>query len=200
VNREGLLSSLERVLQGDRPILLVLAGSNGAGKSTFYDLYLRPWGLVFVNADLIAQALNPADPARIAYDAAAAAGVVRRELVARGASFCMETVFSDPSGDKVQFLREARTAGYTVILLAFQLSDAELSNARVVQRVARGGHDVPEEKIRARFERTQRNIAAALQFVDLGFVIDNSSAQQPYRLIERWEHGVRVEREDSANP
>jgi predicted ABC-type ATPase len=193
VNREGLLSSLERVLHGDRPILLVLAGSNGAGKSTFYDLYLRPWGLVFVNADLIAQALNPDDPARIAYDAAAAAGVVRRELVARGASFCMETVFSDPVGDKVQFLRETQAIGYIVILLAFKLSDAELSNARVVQRVARGGHDVPEEKIRSRFERTQRNIATALQFVDLGFVINNSSTQHPYELVEQWDHGIRQE-------
>jgi hypothetical protein len=61
------------------------------------------------------------------------------------------------------------------------------SDTRVVQRVA------PEEKIRARFKRTQRNIAAALQFVDLGFVIDNSSTQHPYDLVEHWDHRIRQE-------
>ena len=200
MNREELVRSLERLLEADQPILLVLAGSNGAGKSTFYDLYLSRLGLLFVNADLIARLLDPDDPLRVNYEAAQVAEVVRRDLVATRQSFCMETVFSDPAGDKVQFLREAQLAGYVIVLLFVRLSDPALSLARVMQRVTRGGHDVPDEKLAARFERTRGNAAAALQFVDLGFVIDNSSAQQPYRLIERWVRGVCVEREGSANP
>ena len=195
MNRDELLASLEQLLSADQSILVVLAGSNGAGKTTFFELYLQSLGLPFVNADVIAQTLSALDPARVAYEAAGLAELVRRDLVTQRASFCMETVFSDPAGDKVQFLREAQSAGYLIIFLCFRLSDAALSSARVSQRAARGGHDVPGEKIAARFERTRRNVAAALQFVDLGLIIDNSSAQDPFRLVERWERGTCVESE-----
>jgi predicted ABC-type ATPase len=195
VNRDELLASLEQLLAADRPILLVLAGSNGAGKTTFFELYLQSLGLPFVNADVIAQTLSGLDPAHVGYEAAGLAELVRRDLVSQRASFCMETVFSDAAGQKVQFLREAQSAGYLIVFLCFRLSDAALSNARVSQRVARGGHDVPEEKIATRFERTRANVAAALQFVDLGLVIDNSSTQHPFRLVERWERGTCVQSE-----
>ena len=184
-----LLELLQRVLQKQGPALIVLAGSNGAGKTTFYELYLERLGLPFVNADHIAQALDPSHPERVAYQAAAVADDVRRDLVKRGHSFCMETVFSDPVGEKVQFLQDAQTVGYTVIGVFITLSDPALSMARVAQRVGRGGHDVPDDKLESRFGRTAQNIQAALQFVDVGLLIDNSSAETPYRLLELWERG-----------
>jgi predicted ABC-type ATPase len=190
VSCEGFLHALDRVLAADKPVILVLAGSNGAGKSTFFDLYLSRLGLTFVNADRIAQALDPNDPLAVSYEAARVADIVRHELVDQRQSFCMETVFSDPAGSKLQFLREAQACGYTVVFLYFRLADAALSAARVMQRVARGGHDVPDEKLAARFVRTLRNAAAALTFVDLALVIDNSSAREPYRVVEQWEGGI----------
>lgn len=190
MSREGFLQSLHRVLAADKPVIVVLAGSNGAGKSTFFDLYLSRLGIPFVNADRIAQTLNPNDPLKVSYEAARVADVVRHELVDQRQSFCMETVFSDPAGEKLQFLRDARVSGYTVIFLFFRLANPILSAARVMQRVARGGHDVPDEKLAARFVRTLRNAATALTFVDLGLVIDNSSAREPYRVVERWEAGI----------
>ena len=195
MTREELAASLASVLRGNRPVIVVLAGSNSAGKTTFYDLYLKSLGLTFVNADHIAQVLRPTDPAAVAYEAAATAKTVRRGLVAQQHSFCMETVFSDPAGDKLHFLRDAQHAGYVLVLLFFRLSDPMLSSARVLQRVARGGHDVPDDKIVSRFERTRSNAAVALGFVDVGWVIDNSSAQAPYRLVERWERGLCIEHE-----
>ncbi len=189
MTRDELLQCLEPLLAGDAPLLIVLAGSNGAGKTTFFELYLQSLELPFVNADAIAQVLSALDPARVAYEAAGLAELVRRDLLARRASFCMETVFSDPAGQKLRFLREAQSAGYLIVFLDFRLADSALANARVTQRLARGGHDVPEPKIAARFERTRANAAAALQFVDIGLVIDNSSAQEPFRLIERWQRG-----------
>jgi predicted ABC-type ATPase len=184
-----LLEVLQRALQKEFPVLLVLAGSNGAGKTTFYELYLERLGLPFVNADRIAQILDPSQPGQFAYQAASIADDVRRDLVKRRLSFCMETVFSDPVGDKVQFLKDAQAEGYTVIGVFIRLSDPALSLARVVQRLARGGHDVPDDKLESRFARTAQNIQAALRFVDVGLVLDNSSAEAPYRLVELWERG-----------
>jgi predicted ABC-type ATPase len=198
-----LLEVLRRALQSERPVLIVLAGSNGAGKTTFHELFLERLGLPFVNADRIAQVLDPSDPGQVAYQAANLADEARRDLMKRRLSFCMETVFSDPAGDKVQFLKDAQTAGYAVIGIFITLSDPALSLARVVQRVGRGGHDVPDDKLQSRFERTARNIQAALQFVDVGLLIDNSSAKAPYRLVELWVHGAaqsRAHKDADADP
>lgn len=174
--------------------LVVLAGPNGAGKSTFFERRLRMTGLRFVNADLLAKAIAPEDPAGASYAAAQVADAQRRALITKGESFCMETVFSDPAGDKLTFLREAMTGGYRVVLLFIGLESPELSQARVISRVATGGHDVPDEKIFSRFPRTLANLEQAARFVDETNLYDNSDARNPYRLIGRLERGVTVER------
>ena len=173
----------------ESPALIVLAGSNGAGKTTFYELYLERLGLPFVNADRVAQALDPSEPQQVAYQAAEVADDIRRDLVKRKLSFCLETTFPESVEDKVQFLKDAQTQGYSVIGVFITLSNPTLSIARVAQRVGRGGHNVPEDKLQTRFERTAQNIQAALQFVDVGLLIDNSSAEAPYHLVELWENG-----------
>jgi predicted ABC-type ATPase len=187
-----LIAALHRALQTERPVIVVLAGSNGSGKSTFYELYLEKLGLPFINADLIAKTLEPTTPEQSAYQSAQLADEARRDLVKRSLSFCMETVFSDPVGDKVQFLKDTQAAGYTIIGIFIQLSDFALSAARVAQRVSRGGHDVPDEKIQSRFARTANNIRAAIHFVDVALVIDNSSTEHPYQLLEVYEHGIQM--------
>ena len=85
-----------------RPIIVALAGPNGAGKTTFYDSHLRHAALRFINADVLARELG-LDP----YVAADLANSLRRDFVKRGESFIFETVFSDPVGDKLAFLKEA---------------------------------------------------------------------------------------------
>lgn len=166
----------------DRPWLIVLAGPNGAGKSTFFDVFLRPRGFRFVNADLIARGLPASDRADVAYRAAELAAIERRALVARGDTFVMETVFSDPAGAKLDFLRDARARGYRIAFVYIGLSGVPLSQARVLQRVAQGGHDVPDEKLRRRLPRSLANAQQALGFVDAGWVLDNSDADRPYAL------------------
>ena len=163
--------------------LIVLAGPNGAGKSTFFDVFLRPRGFRFVNADLIARGLTGDDRAGFAYRAAELAEIERRALVARGDTFVMETVFSDPVGAKVDFLRDARTRGYGVAFVYVGLASAALSQARVIQRVAQGGHDVADDKLNARLPRSLENARQALTFVDAGWVLDNSDADHPFALV-----------------
>lgn len=170
-------------------VLVAVAGSNGAGKTTFVETHLQPLGLRTVNPDAIAHALFPDAPAEAAYEAARAADVVRADLVDRGISFCTETVFSDPEGAKLAFLHEARKRGYLVILIFIGLESSELAIARVVQRIAEGGHDVPDDKITSRFPRTLANLAKALTFVDHTFLFDNSSADEPYRFVAELRDG-----------
>lgn len=164
-------------------VLLVVAGPNGAGKSTFVETFLGAVDLRVVNPDAIARALSPADPGAVAYEAAALADGVRRDLLARGVSFCMETVFSDPDGAKLAFLRDARDRGYTVILVFIALDSSDLAIARVVERTQQGGHDVPDEKIAARYPRTFANVREALTS---SITRSCSTTAPPWSRIASW--------------
>jgi predicted ABC-type ATPase len=187
----------------DRPDgrwLIVLAGPNGAGKSTFFDVFLRARGFRFVNADLIARGLPGEDRAAIAYRAAELAEIARRALVARGDTFVMETVFSDPAGAKLSFLRDSRARGYRIALVYIGLESVALSQARVLQRVAQGGHDVPDDRLRKRLPRSLANARQALQFVDAAWVLDNSDADHPFRLVATTRAGKTTHVQASAPP
>ena len=192
---EDVAKRVQDTLSTDDRTLVVVAGANGAGKSTFVDTFVRPTGIRIVNPDQIARALAPGDPGTMAYEAAQAAETVRQDLVARGLSFCMETVFSDPKGAKVAFLRRARLEQRYVVLLVFiGLDSSQLAVARVFERVESGGHDVPDDKIASRFPRTLENLTQALEFVDHAFVFDNSSADEPFRFVAEFGNGALVQR------
>lgn len=170
-----------------RPLIVALAGPNGAGKSTFYHAHLRLAGLRFVNADVLAQALKIN-----AYEAANVADSLRRELVRQRESFVFETVFSDPVGDKIGFLREAAAAGYTVVLCFIGISGADVSEQRVAMRVTQGGHDVPTEKLESRYPRTMANLKTALIEIPYVWIFDNDDLRAAYRLVAVYEHGQLV--------
>jgi predicted ABC-type ATPase len=172
------------------PFLICLAGSNGAGKSTFFRRYLAATNYPFVNADEIARRLGGPVDDRLSRIAADLADETRRRHVERRESFVMETVFSDPIGEKVEFLAAARAQGYCVILVFIGLDSAELSRGRVLQRVRDdSGHDVPDDRIEARFPRTLANLRRALPRVDIALVLDNSSPAVPYAFVAFWLEG-----------
>jgi predicted ABC-type ATPase len=170
-----------------RPILIALAGPNGAGKTTFYHAHLAPAGLRLVNADVLARELG-----LDAYAAAHVAAALRRELLQQGESFVFETVFSDPVGDKLSFLKEAVQAGYTVILCFVGTSGPKTSEERVAMRVSQGGHDVPREKLVARFPRILANLKTALRELPYVWVFDNDDLRTPFRLVAVFESGKQV--------
>lgn len=186
----ALSAALFDPLENGKPILIVLAGSNGAGKSTFYQAYLEAFAdLPYVNADLLVKTLSPNDPAVLTYAAAELADQRRREYLAEQRSFIMETVFSDPDGDKLNMLSAAQQRGYTVLLIFIGIPGPELSQARIVQRVQQGGHDVPDDRIFARYPRTLANLKQALAYVDTALLFDNSSAAQPYQPVAAFRQG-----------
>jgi predicted ABC-type ATPase len=170
-----------------RPLIVALAGPNGSGKTTFYHAHLQPCGLRFINADVLARELdlNP-------YDAAKAADALRRELVNQRESFVFETVFSDPAGDKLAFLKDAMSADYTVVLCFIGIADPKVSEARVAMRVSQGGHDVPTEKLIARFPRTLANLKAAIRTLPHVWIFDNDDLRTPFRKVAVFEKGRQV--------
>lgn len=169
------------------PLLIFLAGPNGAGKSTFYETYLKTFGLPFVNADRICAGLDIPDR-----EAAAVADALRTQMVTERHSFITETVFSDPAGAKLQFLRRAMDAGYLVLLCYIGIASPALSEARVIQRVQHGGHDVPSDRLERRFHQSLQNLAAAMRFVSQTHLFDNSSTETPYRLVLSLQEGQRT--------
>ena len=128
------------------------------------------------------------------------AEVLRKDLVGRRESFCMETVLSDTQGSKIGFFREAQAAGYKLLFIWIRLDSPALSQARVQQRVLRGGHHVPDDKLIKRFPRTQANAIEALKIADFGMVLDNISADEPYRMVETWHAGRCIERSSTEPP
>lgn len=178
-----------------RPIIVAVAGPNGAGKSTFYEAFLRPAGLRFVNADEISRELGLA-----AYDAAVVADRVRQALVEQGESFVFETVFSDPVGEKVGFLHDTAAKGYTVVLCFIGLDSADTSEQRVAMRVMQGGHDVPSDKIAARFDRTLQNLARAIRELPAVHVYDHSDLSCPFRKVAEFENGRQLFASEPSPP
>lgn len=114
------------------------------------------------------------------------AEALREELVGQRLSFIMETVLSDTQGAKLAFFARAQAAGCFLIFIDIRLDDVQTSNARVWQRVLNGGHDVPDEKLHARFARTRQNASKALAMADAGLVFNNSDTESPFRLVEIW--------------
>lgn len=171
------------------PYALLLAGPNGAGKSTtwYYRLKNEYPHAEFLNADEYQAHVLKDASLEASYEAAQAIRARVNEILSVTVddpkdrpSFAMETVFSHES--KLEIVRRCKALGYYVIVVHIGLSSADISVDRVALRVADGGHDVPEEKIRERFERNKQLIAQAVSEADLGLVYDNSVDGEPVKL------------------
>lgn len=175
-----------------RPVIVAIAGPNGAGKTTFYHTHVQAAGLRFINADVLAHEVD-LDP----YAAARVADALRREIVKQRESFVFETVFSDPFGDKLAFLKAVAESGYTVVLCYIGVASPDISEERVCMRVSQGGHDVPTEKLRARFPRTLNNLFTATRELPHVLIFDNNDLNAPFRKVAVFEQGRLV---DFAEP
>jgi predicted ABC-type ATPase len=138
--------------------LYIVAGPNGAGKTTFAREFLPNYVecLEFVNADLIASGLSPFSPER----AAMRAGRLMLErihfLADRATDFGFETTLSGKS--YVRLLKDLKSRGYRIYLYFLWVDNVDIALERVAERVQRGGHNVPENIVRRRFNRGLPNL------------------------------------------
>lgn len=166
----------------------IIAGPNGAGKTTFAAKFLPSYRRCreFLNADLLAAGISPFDP-----DAAAvAAGRVllarMKELIRQRKDFGFETTLAGKTYPRL--LQKMKQQGYRLHLFYLWLPTVELAVARVAGRVKQGGHDIPEDVIRRRFNTGAANLLKSyLPLMDSWFFFDNSVLQP--REVARYDDG-----------
>lgn len=161
-----------------RKTILILAGPNGAGKTTFAREFLPREAQcpTFVNADLIAAGLSPFRPESAAMRAGRLMLELISELVARGESFAYETTLADRG--YARHIPSWQADGYEVSLVFLALPSAELAIQRVSERVAQGGHFIPDEVVHRRFAAGLVNFENVYKpLVDAWSHYDNAGSQ-----------------------
>jgi predicted ABC-type ATPase len=163
------------------PVIAVLAGVNGAGKSSVAGGFLLKEGDTFFNPDTVAQQirnLHPDIPLAMANAHAWQIGKsLLEQAIAGGRDYRFETTLGGRS--IAQLLQQAARAGHRLHIWFCGLASADLHLKRVRSRVAHGGHDIPEEKIRERWNRSRENLIRLLPLIDHLRVYDNSAESDP---------------------
>ena len=175
-----------------RPVLIIVAGPNGSGKTSLTTtMFSHKWveGCRYVNPDNIAQDMfgDWNDPECV-LKAAKEATRQRHQCLRSRQSLAFETVFSIP--EKLQFLRDAKDAGFFIRMFFVGTDDPKINAGRILNRVKEGGHGVPVEKVHDRFGKSLANLAAAIPLCDRTYVYDNSVDLQNAELQFRCVAGV----------
>lgn len=162
--------------------LFIISGCNGAGKTTA-SYTILPEILEceeFVNADEIAKGLSPFNPESAAIQSGRLMLNRINELIDKGEDFAFETTLATKSYRNL--VKMAKESEYFVTLLFFWLRTPDLAVKRVETRVIEGGHSIPEEIIRRRYENGLKNFFNIFEsLVDEWIFIDNSG--EPYEII-----------------
>lgn len=183
-----------------KPRLIILAGPNGSGKSTLAETLLEhEWGqgCRSINADQRAEELGSWNDAECVRQAQKETRVMLAEAIEKREEIIYETVFSHPS--KVELIWEAKQRGYFIRFFFVGTHSPMINVKRVSKRVALEGHDVPAEKICARYSRSYVNSAMAMRLADRGYLYDNSEESRedqevhPRLLFRTWEGLVKKE-------
>lgn len=173
------------------PVLIVIAGPNGSGKTTITSKILRHEWLedaIYINPDQVAQERfgDWNSPAAI-MQAAQYCEQQREECLCKGQSLIFETVLS--SEGKVDFIHRAKQAGYFIRLFFVSTCHPSINSSRIAKRVMQGGHDVPIPKIISRYQKSILNCKRVAALVDRVYVYDNSVEDTEARLLFRMTDG-----------
>ncbi len=168
--------------------IIIIAGPNGAGKTTFAREFLPNEAQcpTFVNADLIAAGLNPFAPEVAAVKAGRLMLELIHEYVRKGESFAFETTLSGKI--YARLIPQWRRAGYRIKLIFLRLAAPEMALARVRLRVSEGGHNVPEDIIRRRFQSGWRNFETIYRDLADEWAVYDNAGDQPILVAKGAKH------------
>jgi len=171
------------------PDIFIIAGCNGAGKTTAaYNLLPEVFKTVeFVNADEIARGLSPFNPTGVAFQAGRIMLERLEQLVGEYKSFSFETTLSGLT--YLSFIKKAKKKGYGITFFFVYLISAELAVERVGIRVSKGGHNIPKEVIERRYPKGLTNFLTYAAEANDWYVYDNSGSE--YILIAKNVNGER---------
>jgi predicted ABC-type ATPase len=174
----------------------IIAGPNGSGKTTFAKRFLPDYVHCpnFVNADLIAQGLSPFEPRHAAIKAGKLVLQQIHEYVERGLDFAFETTLSGKS--YVRLLEDLRRRGYNLHLFFLWVPSPELAIARIRDRVAEGGHNVPSQDVKRRFARGIPNFFKLYQPLLASWMLFDNSGAKPVLISKCTNQHIDVFNDD----
>ena len=179
------------VKEDHKPVLIVIAGPNGSGKTTITSKILKhEWleNALYVNPDQVAQdRFGDWNSPEAVLRAARYCEEQREECLRQGQSLIFETVLSTDS--KVDFIRRAHEAGYFIRIFFVSTAHPAINAARIAQRVMEGGHDVPIPKIISRYQKSILNCKRVAAIADRVYIYDNSVDDAEARLLFRMTDG-----------
>lgn len=185
-----------------KPIVIVVAGPNGSGKTSTTRLVIKhEWAeqCVYINPDEIAQTefgdWNNPDAVRQAVEYCEE---LREQLLKEHKDFIFETVLS--SDGKVDFLKRAKEEGYFIRIFFICTETPSINAARIAKRVMEGGHDVPIQKIISRYLKAITNATKVAAFADRAYFYDNSIDNQEARILFRTSEGKLVKQYTESIP
>ena len=175
-----------------KPVMCIVAGPNGSGKTTTTEQLLKnKWGAdsLYINPDNIAKDIyGDWNSTEAVLKAAQKATEQRYECLNNGTDFVFETVFS--SAEKMDFVQKAKDAGF-FIRIFYVCTESPLINInRIAQRYLNGGHEVPISKAISRYYSSLENISKAIKIADRVYLYDNSIENAAPRLILRTVDGI----------
>ncbi len=171
------------------PRLYIIAGPNGAGKTTFAKKFLPRYAKCpnFVNADLIASGLSPFSPVAASIKAGRLLLGQIKDFIEAKSDFAFETTFAGRS--YISLIEAVKRKGYTVTVFFLWIPDVKLARERIKQRVKDGGHDVPFEDVKRRFERSRLNFIKFYAPLCDGWTLFDNSMAKHFRIAYK-EHGA----------
>jgi predicted ABC-type ATPase len=175
-----------------KPVMCIVAGPNGSGKTTTTEQLLKnEWGAdsLYINPDNIAKDIfGDWNSTEAVLKAAQKATEQRYECLKNGTDFVFETVFS--SAEKMDFIQKAKDAGF-FIRIFYVCTESPLINInRIAQRYLNGGHEVPISKTISRYYSSLKNISRAIKIADRVYLYDNSVENAAPKLILRTSDGI----------
>ena len=175
----------------NKPILIVIAGPNGTGKTSITKKILyHEWveNCVYINPDNIAQEkFGDWNSREAVIKAANFSQALREECLAHQKSMIFETVLS--GDDKVDFIKRAKKKGFFIRLFFIGTENPTINASRVARRVLEGGHDVPITKIISRYSKSIANCSILSKIVDRCYIYDNSIEFEEPKLLFRMNDG-----------
>ncbi len=156
------------------PEIIVFAGPNGSGKTTITKMakVIEP----YINADDIKRTNNCSD-----LEAAQIAEKMRHKAIEQKISFTFETVLS--TDRNLSLLKRAKSEGYFIRCIYVLTSDVNINISRVIARQLSGGHGVPEDKIRSRYEKALKLLPQLIEICDILHIYDNTII--PFRIFKK---------------
>ena len=161
-------------MQERKPMITVFAGPNGSGKSTIKRLVKTD--CVYINADEIKRSTDCTD-----IEAAQKAESLREKCLAEKVDFSFETVLS--TDRNLKLLKRAKDAGYFIKCFYILTSDPEVNLSRIKMRFSKGGHDVPEDKVFSRYNKSLDLLKEVIAVSDVLHIYDNTT--KPFRIFKK---------------